>query len=94
MDAVTDAVKGAVVISGAGRDKGDYLAIVAANAERVFVCNGRDRPLAKAKNPAHLTMTGLTLPPEAMRGNRALKKALRRIRTETEAKQNGVSPEL
>ena len=93
---MTDAVKGAVVISGAGRDKGDYLAIVAANAERVFVCNGRDRPLArpKAKNPAHLTMTGLTLPPEAMRGNRALKKALRRIRTETEAKQNGVSPEL
>lgn len=91
---MTDAMKGAVVVSGAGRDKGEYLAVVAADAERLFVCNGRDRPLTrpKAKNPAHLTMTGQTLPPEALRGNRALKKALARIRAEAE--RNGALPEL
>ncbi len=90
-----DTAAGAVVISGAGRDKGEYLAVVSASADRVFVCNGADRPLErpKAKNPVHIIETGKTLPPEAMRGNRALKKALRRLRGE-EAVRIGDPPEL
>ncbi len=92
----TTAEKGAVVISGAGRDQGEYLAVVGANADRVFVCNGRDRPLArpKAKNPVHLTVTGKSLPSEAMRGNKALKKALARVRAEEEADRIGQSSDL
>ena len=90
---MTDPVKGAVVISGAGRDKGEYLAVVDAHADRVCVCNGRDRPLnrPKSKNPVHLIETGKTLPADAFRGNKALKKALAGIRAEQEDETAGHS---
>lgn len=91
---MTIPVKGAVVISGAGRDKGEYLAVVDARADRVRVCNGRDRPLnrPKSKNPVHLTDTGKTLPEDAFRGNKALKRALARIRAEREDDMAGFCP--
>lgn len=93
---MTDIVRGAVVISVAGRDRGEYLAVVRTDADRAFVCNGRDRPLArpKAKNPVHLIVTGRSLPPDALRGNKALKKALARIRGEEGADRLGPSPEV
>ncbi|MBR1811543.1 MAG: KOW domain-containing RNA-binding protein [Clostridia bacterium] len=71
-------IKGTVVISKAGRDKGECLAVIGTDAVRLLVCNGKDRPLEnpKSKNPAHIEVTGTVLPPEAFRGNRALKKAL------------------
>ncbi|MGI6248116.1 MAG: hypothetical protein ACOYJX_01740 [Acutalibacteraceae bacterium] len=67
-----------VVESAAGRDKGKLLAVMEIEAERITVCDGKERPLErpKRKNPAHLINTGRTLTPEQTKTNRALRKAL------------------
>ena len=70
--------KGQVVLAKAGREKGRLLVVTDANETRVFVCDGKERPLEKpkAKNPRHLQKTTMTLEPETMATNRKLKKAL------------------
>ena len=72
---------GQVVLATAGRDKGKFLAVTCVEDERVWVCNGKDRPLerAKAKNPKHLQQTQTVLSAQAMATNRNLKKALREL---------------
>ena len=81
--------KGTVVISGAGRDKGKCLAVIGVSDGRWLVADGGERPLKrpKHKNPAHLKVTETVLPPEAFRGNRALKKALSQCAGESEVEQ-------
>ena len=76
---------GTVVISLAGRDKGYYLCVVGGESGCVLVCDGKERPLGrpKKKNPKHLQ--ALELPPLTweLRGDKALRKALNRLKGES-----------
>ena len=74
-------VKGSVVISKAGRDKGYYLAVTEITDDGVYVCDGKERPVErpKKKNPLHLAKTRFVLSEENTATNRSLKKALKEI---------------
>ena len=76
-----DLVKGSVVISKAGRDKGYYLAVMSITDDGVYVCDGKERPVErpKKKNPLHLAKTRFVLSEENTATNRSLKKALKEI---------------
>ena len=76
--------KGKVIISLAGRDKGKLLAVMQADASRVLVCDGKERPIdrPKSKNIRHISPINASLSEEDMRGNEALRKALRRLSAE------------
>ncbi|MBE6835752.1 MAG: hypothetical protein E7515_05835 [Ruminococcaceae bacterium] len=49
---------------------------------RVLVCDGKERPLInpKSKNPKHLKQTGHTVDMDLICSDRALRKALKKIR--------------
>ena len=70
--------KGQVFRSLAGRDKGRLLAAVRSENPYLYVCDGRERPLAnpKRKNPRHLQNTERRLTESEMASDRALRKAL------------------
>lgn len=70
-----------VVLSLAGRDKGQLLAVVQEDAHGVWLADGKRRPLEhpKCKNPRHVRPLGVELGREAMTTNRALRKALRAV---------------
>ena len=70
--------KGSVVRSLAGRDKDRLLMVTAVQDDAVLVCDGKERPLerAKRKNPRHIADTGFVLDKHAAESNRALRKAL------------------
>ena len=70
--------RGDAVISTAGRDKNEFLAVTSADEDGVFVCNGKDRPLdnPKRKNPKHLAPAASKLTEAEMRSDRSLRKAL------------------
>ena len=74
-------VKGSVVISKAGRDKGYYLVVMNITDDGVYVCDGKERPVErpKKKNPLHLAKTRFVLSEENTATNRSLKKALKEI---------------
>ena len=68
-----------VVLSLAGRDKGQLLAVVYEDDRGVWLADGKRRPLErlKCKNPRHLRPLGIELGQKAMTTNRALRRALR-----------------
>ena len=70
--------KGQVFRSAAGRDKGRLLAAIGSDSSYIYVCDGKERPLAnpKRKNPRHLAPCGVCLADIQMRSDRALRKAL------------------
>jgi ribosomal protein L14E/L6E/L27E len=70
--------KGQVFRSAAGRDKGRLLAAVRSDSAYIYVCDGKERPLAnpKRKNPRHLNVCDVCLTESQMRSDRALRKAL------------------
>ena len=82
-------IKGTVVISRAGRDKGHALAVVGSADGYILVADGKERPLArpKKKNPIHLTATKKTVDVESV-SDKALRRALR------EAVNTGADEEL
>ena len=65
---------GTVVYALRGRDRGKAMCVVDTCETRVFVCDGKERPLLKpkAKNPKHLQKTAAQ-----MQSNRAIKQALK-----------------
>ena len=73
--------KGQVVLSKAGRDKGRLLAVVRFEKNKVFLCDGKERPLerAKTKNPRHVEKTALFVDRSSMETNRKLRKALKQF---------------
>ena len=73
-----DLIKGTVVISKAGRDKGHALAVVGTEDGYVLVADGKERPLArpKKKNPMHLAATNKTVEVESV-SDKALRHSLR-----------------
>ena len=68
-----------LVLSLAGRDKGQLLAVMRQDADGVWLADGKRRPLEhpKCKNPRHLRPLDIELGREAMTTTRALKRALR-----------------
>ena len=76
--------KGAVVKSLAGRDKGKLLAVMQSDENRVFVCDGKERPTdrPKSKNIRHVELVGASVSEAELATNRALKKALARLNAE------------
>ncbi|MBO6231728.1 MAG: KOW domain-containing RNA-binding protein [Ruminiclostridium sp.] len=72
-----DLIKGTVVISKAGRDKGRALAVVGGEDGYVLVADGKERPLGrpKRKNPLHLAATKKTVETEGV-SDKALRRAL------------------
>lgn len=73
--------KGQIVISSAGRDKGRFLAVVRSENGRVFLCDGKERPLerAKGKNPRHVEKTPFFIDGSSMETNRKLRKAIKQF---------------
>ncbi len=71
-----------VVLSLAGRDEGQLLAVVREDEHGVWLADGKRRPLErpKRKNPRHLRPLDIEIGREAMTTNRALRKALRQIK--------------
>ena len=69
---------GRVVYSRAGRDKGEFMAVVGSNQEKILLCNGKDRPLErpKTKNRKHIGLTNTVLDSGSMSTNRSLRRAL------------------
>ena len=76
--------RGTVVRSSAGRDKGNLLAVMQQEENRVFVCDGKERPIdrPKSKNIRHIQATGFSVTESELETNRALRKALRRLDAE------------
>ena len=77
--------KGDVVRSLAGRDKEKLLAVVSVSSDGVLVCDGKERPVErpKRKNIRHVQATAQSLDPTELASNRALKKALARLNSES-----------
>ncbi|MDR1927992.1 MAG: KOW domain-containing RNA-binding protein [Oscillospiraceae bacterium] len=77
---------GTVLRSLAGRDKGYLLCAFGGEEDFALVCDGKERPLQrpKRKNRKHLVALEDVMPlePEALRGNRALRRRLRQIEEE------------
>lgn len=71
-------MKGRIVCSLAGRDKGCFMAVVEEKEGKVFVCDGRERPLErpKLKNIKHIKPTNSYLNEEQLKTNRSLRRAL------------------
>ena len=71
---------GQIVYSKAGRDKGNALCVISSNDSKIFVVDGKERPLErpKPKNPKHLIVTGYCLNIEEYRSNKALRASLKR----------------
>lgn len=77
-------VKGLVVRSKAGRDKGTFLVVVEADEKTVSLCDGGERPLErpKRKNIRHVSFTGIILDEDSIVTNRQLRKVLRPFNTD------------
>lgn len=78
--------RGMVVKSLAGRDRGYLLTVIKAEGNRIFVCDGKERPIdrPKCKNIRHVMPTKFFVSDEEMATDRALKKALRRIEADND----------
>lgn len=74
-----DIVRGMVVESSAGRDKGGFLVVVSFDGEHVLVCDGKRRPLErpKRKNSKHLKPMKTVLSEDSMATNREIRRSLR-----------------
>ena len=75
-----------VIRSAAGRDKDTLLAVIGEEDGYVYIADGRRRPIAapKRKNPRHTVPIGIMLPPEAIRSDKALRRALRTAQQEAD----------
>ncbi|MDU7338209.1 MULTISPECIES: KOW domain-containing RNA-binding protein [Clostridium] len=74
-----DFVRGLVVRSLRGRDKGEFLVVLEVCGKEVILCDGKRRPLEKPKrkNLIHLAATNTLL--SSMNTNREIRCALRRF---------------
>ncbi len=74
-------VKGQILLSVAGHDKGELMAVTGFDGKRVFVCNGKSRKLErpKAKNPKHLKKTEFVFSEHSMATNLRIRKQLNKI---------------
>ena len=71
-------IRGTIVRSIAGRDKDRFQVVLACEAGRVLVADGKVRKLTnpKKKNPCHLQKTDKVINLDEIHSDKALKKAL------------------
>ncbi|MBQ2677043.1 MAG: KOW domain-containing RNA-binding protein [Clostridia bacterium] len=74
-------VIGQVVESTAGKDKNQLLVVTRTEENKVYLCDGKQRPLqrAKAKNIKHIKATKTVLSNEKMATNRELRRSLKQL---------------
>lgn len=79
-------LRGQVIKSTAGRDKGYLMTVVSADDGFVYVSDGKERRLAKPKrkNPKHIELVNETLTDQQMNSDKALRKALAQIESTNE----------
>lgn len=72
-------VRGAIVKSMAGHDRGDFQVVVGSAKNNVLVCDGKRRKLEgpKVKNTKHLEATKRVLDENSLLSNAAIREALR-----------------
>ncbi len=72
-------MRGQIVCSKSGRDKGRFMAVVEDCGGTVLVCDGKERPLErpKRKNIKHIALTKSCLDEENLMSNRSLRRALK-----------------
>ena len=72
---------GDIVVSLAGRDQGQLLAVVCCDDTGLWLADGKRRPLnrPKRKNRRHIVPAGGALEAAAMMTDRALRRALRQF---------------
>lgn len=72
-------MKGRIVCSKAGRDKGKFMAVLETDGSFVYVCDGKERPIErpKRKNIKHIALTNSSLDITQFNSNRSLRKALK-----------------
>ena len=78
-------VKGLVVRSAAGRDKGGFFTVLEADAQYAVICDGKRRSLdhPKKKKTKHLFATKTVLPEGSMQTNREIRCALKSFNAES-----------
>ncbi len=71
-------VRGLVVRSLAGHDKGGFFTILEVSGKFALICDGKCRSLEKPKKKKmiHLSATNTVLPDSSMKTNREIRKAL------------------
>lgn len=76
---------GQIVCSKAGRDKGYFMVTVASEESFVYVCDGKERPLArpKRKNIKHVSFTNTVLEESSYKTDKSLRRALAVFRDST-----------
>ena len=79
---------GRIVCSKSGRDKGYFLAVVKEEDGFLYVCDGKERPLEKRKNPKHLSFTSTVLDESSLSTNKALRRALAAYRDQASKGRN------
>ena len=79
-------LRGQIIKSTAGRDKGYFMTVVATDDRYVYVCDGKERRLSspKRKNPKHLKVCGCVLDESQLHSDRSLRKALAQIESNNE----------
>lgn len=78
-------VRGQIVCSKAGHDKGDFQTVLAVELPYLLLCDGKRRSLAKPKRKKamHVGPTGKVLSEEQLRTDRQIRIALRQFREKT-----------
>jgi ribosomal protein L14E/L6E/L27E len=78
-----DFVRGLVVRSNAGRDRGGFFVVLEADARYAVVCDGKRRSLShpKRKSRKHLSSTATALPASSIETNREIRCALKAFQT-------------
>ena len=76
-------VRGLIVRSGAGRDRGGFFVVLEADGRYAVICDGQRRSLdhPKRKKQMHLSVTKTVLPESSLQTNREIRSALRGFQT-------------
>ena len=79
-------LRGQIIKSTAGRDKGYLMSVVSSDDKYVYVCDGKERRLAspKRKNPKHIEVFDTKLSDEQLNSDKSLRKALAQIESNNE----------
>jgi len=82
-------MKGRIVCSKAGRDKGYFMVLVGKQDNAFLVCDGKERPIQKPKlkNAKHISFTNTYLSADDYRSNKSLRKALAVYRDTADIKE-------
>lgn len=76
-------MRGRVVCSIAGRDKGKFMVIVGSSNTHFLLCDGKERPLErpKCKNKKHIKITNCVFEEKQFLTNKSLRRALAEYRS-------------